>query len=181
MLNILVCSLKSRARQLSELMAVLEPQIRAAPAAEVLIDADDGEKSIGEKRNSLLSRATRQYVAFVDDDDLVASNYVNLVLGAISSTPDCVGMCGYMVENGQRTWQFRHTIRAKGWSTDKGGKIYFRTPNHLNPIRRHIASAVRFPCRSWGEDRDFSDRVRPFLRTEEYIEPPIYFYLQGNK
>jgi glycosyltransferase involved in cell wall biosynthesis len=182
MLNILVCSMHSRRRQLSELMSVLEPQLRANPAAEVLIETDEGEMSIGEKRNLLLKKATRKYVAFVDDDDMVAENYVALVLAATAKgEPDCVGICGYLMQNGQRGWQFRHSIQVKRWNTDKRAQTYWRTPNHLNPIKRSIASSVRFPCRSWGEDKDYSDRVRPHLHTEHFIDTPIYFYLQGNK
>jgi len=41
--------------------------------------------TIGAKRNQLLHRAKGDYVAFVDDDDLVSSDYVNKVLSAVST------------------------------------------------------------------------------------------------
>jgi hypothetical protein len=187
MLNILICSLDSRARQLSELLAVLEPQCQNRPAS-VIVERDDGKMSIGDKRNLLLGKADRQYLAFVDDDDTVSPDYVNLIMRAIDlgkqryeKLVDCIGMCGFIIENGVWTWQFRHSITVNGWSKDKNRRIYFRTPNHLNPIKRQIAQQMVFPSSNWGEDRAYSDKLRPYLTTEIFIEEPIYFYKKGNK
>jgi hypothetical protein len=54
--------------------------------------------------------------------------------------------------------------------------VYYRCPNHLNPIKREIALQVMFPELSRGEDRDFSMRVKRLLKKEEYIDGIIYFY-----
>lgn len=182
MLTILVCALESRPKQLSELMAVLGPQLVGQPVS-VIVESDAGEMSIGAKRNVLLSKATGKYVAYVDDDDMVDPAYVSLVLNAIKTGggPDCVGMCGYIMQGGQRTWQFRHSITVGHWCKDKKARIYFRTPNHLNPIKSVFAKQVPFPETSFGEDRAYSDAIRKYLQTESFIEHPIYYYRMGNK
>jgi hypothetical protein len=168
-------------------MGILQPQVEALHA-EVLIEKDDGKISVGAKRNMLLSKATRKYCAFVDDDDTVSHNYVLKIIEAIErgakdrgSHVDCIGMCGYIMEGTTRTWQFRHSVTVGRWCKDKAKKILYRTPNHLNPIRSNLAKRVLFPEISWGEDKAYSDGLKSMLKTEVFIEEPIYFYKMGNK
>ena len=55
-------------------MSVLAEQLTSE--VEVLTELDDGTRSIGEKRNALVESAGGEYVCFVDDDDMVSSDYV---------------------------------------------------------------------------------------------------------
>lgn len=181
-LSILICSLHNRAEKLERLLLELHGQTLGNPV-EVLSETDNGEMSIGRKRNILLHRATGEYLAFVDDDDTVSQTYALLILNHIAmyegehgENPDCIGMCGHIVRDGEIGWQFRHSITVSRWCKDKANQIYFRTPNHLNPIRRSIAQRIQFPESNWGEDRSYSDQVKPMLKTESFIEQPIYFY-----
>lgn len=172
-LSVLICHIPERHRLLDRLLALLEPQKQHL--IEVIVD--DGGGSIGVKRNRLLDKANGQYVAFVDDDDLVSDDYAESVCSMIAmSNPDCVGIVGLVIQPGKDTWTFRHSISVDRWCKDKERHIYFRCPNHLNPIKASIAKSIRFPDISHGEDRDWSERIRPYLKTEEFIEHPIYFY-----
>jgi hypothetical protein len=176
MLSILICSLTERQKKLEALLNALELQRNSMVDIDVLVD--NREMSIGKKRSILLSRAKRKYAAFIDDDDMVDNGYVGLILSAIQSGnfPDCIGIVGQMVGGPSNGWTFRHSITVGRWFRDKHRHIYFRTPNHLNPIKAEIASSIGFPDISWGEDKAFSDNVRGLLKTEEFIEHPIYFY-----
>ena len=179
MLSVLICTMPNRKPKLDRLLAILEPQ--KTPHVEILIESDSGEMSIGAKRNKLLDRATRQYVCFVDDDDTVHPQYIAMILEAVEvNKPDCVGMCGDIQHNGN-TWQFRHSITVKNWCKDKMHRIFFRTPNHLNPIKREHALRARFPEISYGEDKVYSERVRPYLTHEVFIEGSIYFYTPSGE
>ena len=181
MLSILICSLRYRSRQLDDLLKVLAPQCQYGES-EYHVALDDGAMPIGAKRNLLVSKANGKYCCFVDDDDMVDVSYVQQILGAIrNGEPDCVGMCGFLVENGKHRWQFRHSITVSRWCKDKKNHIYFRTPNHLNPIKTEIVRRHPFPEINFGEDHAFSNSIRPDLKTEVFVERPIYFYLQGNK
>ena len=60
--------------------------------AEIIYDIDEGQVSIGVKRQRMLHKANGEYIVFIDDDDLVAENYVDLILGALKTGPDCVGI-----------------------------------------------------------------------------------------
>ena len=127
----------------------------------------------------LLEESQGEYVAFVDDDDLVSNDYVGFILRAIDREPDVVGLHGIITTNGKNAKPFIHSIKYKTWFENNG--IYYRYPNHLNPVKRVLALQVKFPDKSHGEDRDYSDRLFPLLKTEVMIEDPIYFYLYVDK
>jgi glycosyltransferase involved in cell wall biosynthesis len=172
-LSILICSLTARAAFLARLRTVLDPQL--TEEVEVLINVDDGQLSIGDKRNALLAAATGDYIAFVDDDDLVRTTYVQSILAAIQTNPDCVGIEGVMTTNGDPKGRlFIHSLRYHIWFEDNG--IYYRNPNHLSPVKRELAVKTGFPGINHGEDHDYSKRLLPLLNTEVYIKGPIYHY-----
>lgn len=158
---------------INRLMSVLEPQCNND--VEILVEKDQGQLSIGAKRNKLLKRATANFLCFIDDDDLVSKNYVEKILDALSDKPDCCGLEGIMTTNDQNPKKFIHSIRYNKWFEEDN--VYYRTPNHLNPISRELALSVMFPETNHGEDRNFSDRIYPYLKKENYIDDIIYYYL----
>lgn len=173
-LSILVCSLHSRATFLARLVRILTPQL-VRPHVEFLVDIDERQKSVGAKRNDLIRRAQGEYVAFIDDDDRVPTDYVWRILQAIRSVPDCCGMDGIITFSGRTPRQFILSLRYNSWF-EKGG-VYYRNPNHLNPVKREHALRVPFPQVNYGEDRVYSAGLLPFLKREVYIEGgPMYFY-----
>ena len=170
--SILVCSLTERAEMLERLQEVLRPQL--TDEVEVVVNVDNREKTVGRKRNELLAQAKGDYVAFVDDDDIVSPDYVAKVINAVKSNPDCCGIEGEFTNNGENRKKLVHSLQAGRWYEHNG--VCFRTPNHLNPIRRDIALKVGFNELNAGEDRDYSFRLKGLLRREEYISGIIYFY-----
>lgn len=179
-LSILICSLPERIHTLNRLLAILDRQIDRYPGqVEYLVDSTPrGIITTGCKRNELLRQAKGEYIAYVDDDDIVSVDYVGRILLAAKDQNDCIGMVGVLRRIGKPDWTFRHSITVDRWCKDKEKKIYFRTPNHLNPVKRRIADLIKFKNLTVGEDRDYSDRLRPFLKTETFLEGPIYFYLK---
>ncbi len=176
-LSLLVCSLESRHRELRRLKTCLTPQL--TDAVELLVNMDRGRKTIGRKRNELLEQASGDYIAFIDDDDLVADDYVEKVLTAVSSEPDCCGMEGIVTFNGENPRRFIHSLRYREWFERDG--VYYRNPNHLSPVKRELARQIGFPEKNYWEDRDYSARLLPLLNREIYIEGPIYFYLYAKR
>lgn len=177
-LSILICTLPERAGYQRRLMLALNKQAIGHPV-EILTDNSGKNIAIGTKRNALLKRARGEYVAFVDDDDEVAANYVQLVLQALRSKPDCAELRGEITTNGTNPKPFIHTITCKKWHEKDG--IYWRMPNHLNAIRRNLALQAGFPEKSFGEDHDFSKRVQPLLKTQGDIAQTIYYYRYRSK
>ena len=173
-LSILICTTPKRERLLTRLLNTLAPQI--TEDTEIVIESDSGEMTIGHKRNILLDKAIHDYVCFVDDDDLVSTDYVTKIVNAIQSKPDCCSLLGVFTTNGVNPIEFHHSLQYTHWSNDR--IPYERNPNHLNAIKRELALQVKFnDDMSIGEDKDFSTRILPLLKTEVKIEGVIYHYL----
>ena len=172
-LSILICHIREREKVFQRLLKTLLAQY----TDEIEIIVSETDLTIGEKRNQLLDAATGDYIVFVDDDDDVHKKYVRLILSAIKTKPDCVGMQGIIHRPGMEGFVFKHSLKCKEWKEDVKKKMFFRTPNHLNPVKREIATRVRFVDKmNFGEDNEYANRIKKVLKTEIFIEEPIYFY-----
>jgi glycosyltransferase involved in cell wall biosynthesis len=178
-LSILICSLEKRAAQLASLLEDLEEQRYGNYEVEILPFIDNGETNTGAKRNRLLELAKGDYICFVDDDDSVEYNYLSLILNAIETNPDVVGLKGMYYNDGIYMGMFVHSMQYTYW--EQKSSTYLRCPNHLNPVKREIALQTKFPEITFGEDRDYSDRMFPLLKTEVMIDQPIYNYYSEKK
>jgi glycosyltransferase involved in cell wall biosynthesis len=175
--SILICSLENRKHFLDRLLQIIKPQI--TNEVEVLISLDDGSLSIGKKRNDLLERSKGEYIAFVDDDDLVSEDYVELILKALESKPDVVGIHLHHLTDGVLTGLTYHSLDYDSWWEEKTlGSLtkYYRNPNHLNPVKKIYALQVKFPEISFGEDKEYSNNILPLLKTQNKISQEIYYY-----
>lgn len=132
----------------------------------------------GEKRNKLLSRAKGHYVCAVDDDDLVAFDFISKILAAATSDPDAIGFKGMLLPRGpfsaHKPIEFIHTMDCKTWHTKDN--IHWRGINHLNPVRRELALQAGFPEKNFAEDHEFSNRLAPLLKTQVMIDECMYYY-----
>jgi len=173
-LSILICSLEKRQHLLNRLLKVLSPQLHNE--VEMLINTDKGEKTIGKKRNELLDSAQGEFITFIDDDDLISTDYVSYVLQGINQNVDIVGMTGIITINGRYPRKFVHSIKYDHWYEENN--IFYRCPNHLNPVKKEFALQVRFPEINLYEDRSYSDRLYPIIKDKKefFIDDPIYFY-----
>lgn len=180
-LSVLICSLKNRENYLQRLISRLKTQVNHE--VEVLISSDNGETLIGKKRNDLINQATGEYIAFVDDDDWVSENYIEQILRATDTKPDVVGFNSIYLLNGNNPKRVENTLKHKVWG-QKDGIInnvsqpitFYRSPNHLTPIKKSIALKIMFPETSFQEDRYYSLAIPSFVETENYIDDYLYFY-----
>ncbi len=186
-LSILIPSLHRRHNTLSALLKELHRQIFAADnpwQVEIHCALDDGEKPVGEKRDALLRRARGRFIAFIDDDDMVAPSYIADISQAMITQPqaDCVVFAGRLEVHGVYAGPFDYSITHKKYY--QRGNAYFRTPNHLCPVRRQLALQVGFKAINCGEDTDYAVRLFPLLKSESSIPDPenihqrktLYFY-----
>ncbi|MCL4405216.1 MAG: glycosyltransferase [Patescibacteria group bacterium] len=174
-LSVLICSLSSRGEHLAKLLSILFPQIQEE--TEIIVSIDDGGQKIGVKRNRLMASALGQYVCFIDDDDEVSDDYIAQIMTGIESGADHVAIGGIMTTNGREPHEFRSS-KDYVWHEKDG--VYYRGVQHLGVIKRDLVLQCPFPPISFGEDREFSERVTPLIKTEYQIQKPIYFYRYRN-
>lgn len=180
-LSILVPTLKCRTHLFDRLHQRLAPQMGGDVTLFRLLD--DGEETIGAKRHRLLQSANTPYVAFVDDDDLVAEDYCPRIVSALSDTPDVIGFRLLQYDDGELSAKTVHSVSAKCWHSEfVDGELprHFRTPNHLNPVRTEMAREIGYLDVNNGEDADYSKRLYerfPNMR-ETFIDADLYLYLR---
>lgn len=175
-LSILILTIPTREKLLMDLLARLKPQIDGHPV-EILVNKNS-TKTIGKKRNTLLNRAAGEWIVFIDDDDMVVHGYVSKILKALEQNPDCVGISGMIISKGrERQWHISKDY--KEWY--EKDKVYYRSPNHISPIRRSIAISVGFPDINYGEDAAYSKGLLPLLKTEVKIPGVMYVYRYNSR
>lgn len=178
-LSILIPTTTSREKVIRGLLRNLNRQIAKYPTeVELLINGHETD-NVGKKRNDLLMQAKGTHCVFIDSDDQVSSDYVKLILKALKSDPDCVGISGIITTNGKNARQWHISKEYGTWYTK--GRVYMRTPNHISPIRTELARKVMFPEISHGEDAVFSRNIHPLLKSEVIIKGNIYHYIFKSK
>jgi len=171
-----ILHLPKRANFYNALMSELNKQIKLLNAEniiEIITETDNGENSVGKKRNNVIDKAKGEYVCFIDDDDMITDIYVSKTLKALETKPDVVELVGFLPKY---NLPFIHNLNCGGHFKKDG--IQFRTPNHLNTIKTEIAKQVRYPEISHGEDQDYSHRLwnSSLMKTESLIGERMYIY-----
>jgi hypothetical protein len=182
--SILICTLKSRHSKFYELYKHLLKQINdlgMQDKIEILFCSDDKNITVGKKRNILLENAKGDYVAFADDDDWLSDDYVARIYEALLNKPDCVSLVGEITFDGKDPHLFIHSLRYNSWYEENG--VYYRFPNHLNPIKRSIATQFKYPEINCSEDYQWAEKVfnSGLLKNEVYLDEPYYFYRFNSK
>lgn len=179
-LSVLIPTLDNRRFYFNAIKKALTDQIKELKdpsEVEVLSYPDNRQKTTGYKRNVLLKRAKGKFVVFIDDDDKISNKYVHLLLGVIKNNPDidAIGIRGEYTEDGKKPQPFETSLKHN-WEFTNGW--YYRTINHISPIKREHALQVKFPDKTIGEDYEYTMALKEtgLLQKEFLIRKPIYFY-----
>lgn len=143
---------------------------------EILYLQDNREMPVGKKRNQLLKNSQGKFVMFIDDDDDICNQYVTKIDQIIKNYDvDSIGINGIITTEGRNAKRF-YISKDFVWEEKKG--IYFRSPNHITPIKREIAIQFKFPEINCGEDAQWSQEIKAsgLLREEVKISDPLYYY-----
>lgn len=178
-LSICIATLPERKEQLDHLVAFLRTQ----GPFELVTDASPrGTLSVGRKRELMNQRATGDYIVHIDDDDWVSPTYIPDILQAAEGRPDFIG--GYELIEGlsQVPQMGMWTNRAPRWihgSPAKAYKVdYVRTPGHKTPIIATIAKSIEYRDMGFGEDEDYSRRLKASgaIKIEAFIPKVLQHY-----
>ena len=178
------------------LFSLLESQsIARMQDVELLVLMDNKRRSVGAKRNALLEMAQGEYVSFIDDDDEVATDYVQKIYRLIAKTRKektpadviCFPQRATLVNQGvvhECTYSLAHwkdrepDKRRQLAPTDKPNTLAWSgPPAHTMVWRREIAQSAKFPEKNFGEDVDWVDAVCEKAKTEIVLSgEPLYLY-----
>lgn len=182
-LSILIPTLSSRQHMFEHIYGQLNYQIgeKYKDEVEVLYERDNGEKTIGEKRNILMQRAKGEWVAMADDDDTLADYYIEEIMNGLETNPDCCSLIGEITTDGKNPKTFIHSLDYTSYFEEDN--IYRRCPNHLNVLRRSLAIQIPFPQKNFSEDTDFALALckSGLLKTEYKIDKGLYYYRYISK
>jgi len=181
-LSILICSVEIEERQikLKKLISELHKQISknyAEEIVEILIDADNMTKSVGQKRNDLISKAKGHFVCFIDDDDFITENYLSTILHHLNIGIDILLIGISHIENGINKTKILPSLFIDNLTTNE---VVFKTNHfHLCPHKKSIAELVSFDCVNFAEDMIYSQKMVKHISNHAVIYDPIYIYFDN--
>lgn len=159
----------------------LLPQIEGNPEVEVVERIFVKGMSRGANRVEMMKQSQAEYTCFVDDDDLVAEDYVSQIFPLL----DGVDYIGFQVqlyyggpESGIKELPTFHSLRYPQWSSTNEG--HYRDFSHLNPVKRILAlqAADAMSKGDGNEDVLWADAMRGIgaAKTEHYVDKIMYNY-----
>lgn len=186
-ISILIPTMKPRERLFRQVLAEIQKQAAECPhiRTEILWESDNGELTLGQKRNVLMDRCSGKYHCFIDDDDVLARDYLKTFVPMITSgiDYDCASFVGAHYHMGTFNKLFHHSLKYPEWA--ETADRYIRTISPMNLIKTDIVRQVRYKDIRNTEDHEFSKRLMAsgLLHTEYEINPnyPIYHYVDGVK
>ena len=178
--TIAILTVEGRESFYERLRAIIDVQIENKPV-DVLVLKDNRVLSIGYKRQKALDLCLTPYISFIDDDDVVSSKYVDLILKELAKRPYGVGFRGIITSNYNHPMEFIHKAGLKYSEKPvkyNGSYIYTRPLNHLNPVMLDVAREIGYADISMGEDLDYSTRLAAsgLIQDEVFIDEFLYFY-----
>jgi GT2 family glycosyltransferase/23S rRNA U2552 (ribose-2'-O)-methylase RlmE/FtsJ len=172
-LSILICSLTERRNIfLDRLLDKLESQVKDKNV-ELLVFSDNAKRSIGQKRNDAIKMANGKYTCFIDDDDLVSDDYVDLVLKEIRDwSPDVIVFDALITFDEQRPKLVKY---GREFDYCEKEEAYYRHPNHLM-VHKKSNITEWFQDIKTGEDDEWASRMLNRIVTQSRIEKILYYY-----
>ena len=143
-------------------------------AVEHLVLCDNRARSIGGKRQALVDVARGQYIAFVDDDDDVAPDYVESLLRAAETGADVITFRQRAIYNGLES-EVHFGINNQDGQFTPGG-ITLRAPWHVCAWKRERVEGCLFGESNYGEDIVWCQQARKRIRTAHHIDRVLHTY-----
>jgi len=199
-LSVLIPSIESRKPQFNGLLKSLNNQIKKHKLeddVEILHLVDKGKDSptyvsIGEKCNQLMATAKGQYVCFIGDDDKIAPSYLADIVkvtrdpyGKDKKKYDCITFKGKMTTNGGNPKLQYFGLENKHYVNMEKGEL--RPPTMITPIRRELASKIKFDKRPREKDHNVGQAWATamvnaqLLKTSVHIDKILYYFRFNTK
>lgn len=175
----------------SRLLEDLQRQVASLPTeqreVEILALYDNRKRSTGLKRQVLLDAAQGQFVTCLDDDDGVAPDYMERVVGAISENPDIdvIVFNSSSSLNGEPPFTVIPGIEFENEQCrkDDSGRWVdiHRKPWHWNVWNARLAKTAKFPDGYIDDDWFWLRQMMPHVKNQHRIHAVLHFYQYNSK
>lgn len=185
-LSILMPTVPNRSVIFNDLILELGDQIDMCDSIdriEIISDCSDrfidGGPSIGAKRDSLVQRAQGEYLLFLDDDEGIAGNYLDVLLQLCETGAD---VCTFRsIAKLEQYWTvIDMSLLHEENEQASPDRIVKRRPWHINAIRSDIAKQFRFEDINYGEDWKWMEQVLTKCHKEAHTDAIIHEYRHGK-
>lgn len=198
LLSVLIPTLDTERRvkcfkQLMEQLRGQQGRLARPSDVEIISLCDNKRYTVGTKRNHLVNNAVGRYVIFVDDDDRVAHNYLDIIVNCIYNEDlqdalkdrrmnteykgaTTISFKGRLFQRGVYAGVIDYDSSFAGVQKNLPGQ-YLRWPNHICAVRRDLAIKCRFPDINKQEDRAFAEALHAFDTHPIKINEQLYDYM----
>ena len=166
---------------LDKLQKQIDNRQRKDLDVELLLFLDNKRRTVGSKRNDLVSLARGEYLAFVDDDDDVNDNYVDSILEATDSDADVIVFYQKVLLNDDPARTVHFGIEYENQQIAEPGTIATRKPFHCCVWKSSIAKQRKFGDQQWGEDWVWVQEVLTLVKTQYRIPLVLHTYRWSEK
>lgn len=135
-----------------------------------------GGKSVGGKRNDLRQRATGKYSIFLDDDEIIAPNYVQTIVNLCQENKDCVTFrCLF---KGDGYWSLLNmSLENKNNEEANPDRIIQRTVWHVCAIKTEFTLKENFDDGlNHNEDYTWMEKILKHLNSESHSDNILLQY-----
>lgn len=184
LLSILTPACWERVNQAQALRDKIQQQIGSS-LIEHLVLFDNRNMSIGQKRQLLVNAARGQFIAFCDDDDDVATDYVPILIRTIQQNNDIdvITFEQEAVYNGKA-----FTVKFQLNATDQNlildgpdNQLLIRGPWHVCAWKKERIAHCQFLHCNYGEDAAWVEQARRHVFKSHHIPSVLHYYRHDKK
>ena len=179
LLTICTPAIFERAESAAKLAEEISNQIAKAKLGpenvEHLVLFDNRSMTVGEKRQRLFDSARGEYVAFVDDDDLIMDGYIPSIANACArSGADVITFKQrVLVDGAEGTCDFRLGQQDEPFVA---GGTFKRGPWHVCAWRKDPVASCRYLSCNYGEDIAWALQARQLVTHGAFIDAVLHQY-----
>jgi hypothetical protein len=149
---------------------------------DIIYYLDNGELTIGEKRNKLNEMANGKYIVQWDDDDWICEGGIDMIMKGIESDCDVITYNHYTDIKQWGKNQYFHKYYSIKFAppkevVDYENNIIQIVPDQKCVIKSEIAKQIKFLKMNFQEDMFYGKHILPHIKNEFYINQFIYLYL----